>query len=106
MMSKRGGSLELVTDGFHRRGQAPICLTRYPTLPRGCRVLGKGGGKSAKGNNETRLREAYKSRLNLLSSHARDALNEVIVEINCVSSVASEVLMNCHAIINLSLIHI
>ena len=96
---ERGDSekmFQCVNDGFHRHGKTylnndigmAICLTRYPTHPRG------------RGTSEYNLRCKHQSAVamfyryenSLPPENDKYSLKQVIVEINCLSSVISDVI--------------
>ena len=102
VISELSGDLSFIHDGFHRCGptSTPICVTRYPVHPKGCRAHGKAMGKGVCGNREGTLRGQYQRRLRLLDDrYTGGVLQEIIVEISCLSSVLDEVLQNCYATI-------
>ena len=74
----------------------PICISRYPTLPRGLRLCDKGRIKSNRANTERWRRNEYEVRLAQLASHPRSRTQglhaQLIIEVNCLCIVIGEVL--------------
>ena len=89
----------LVSNGFHRypglHNTLPVCLTRYPYFPRGCRRQGKGHGKGAQNQWEPVVKQRFEH-------HGKDFPRhwEVVVEINCRSDVLPDVIKNFYDILD------
>ena len=93
-----GENISFKPDGFHCGGtlQRAICLTRYPTHPRGYRSR----GRIVSRNHERYLQYDHQFRKRLLREHGRQVVEEHIVEINCVAYVVPSVVQKCSSILS------
>ena len=89
-------TIEFSTHGFHRTMNTPICTTRYPTLPRGLRLLDRDRKTGGIANTEEWRQKEYKARLAQLTSHCESHGQrfhaELIIEVNCICNVIAEIL--------------